>query len=61
MLGPKKQEFWPKINTLIKRNTCILRIGGAPVHQKMGMILGNKVVQKLKLKKKMFFLQKMIS
>jgi hypothetical protein len=26
-----------------------LRIQGAPVHQKLGMILENKVVQKLKL------------
>ena len=41
MVGPKKQDFWPKIN--------ILRIRGAPVRQKLGMILENKVVQKLKL------------
>ena len=51
MVGPKKQDFWPKINTL-KGNHCILRrIWGAPVHQKLGMILENKVVQKLKLEK----------
>ena len=48
MVGPKKQEFWPKIN-MLKGNHCILKIGGAPVNQKLGMILGNKVVQKLKL------------
>ena len=47
MVGPKKEDFWPKIN-------CILRIQGAPVRQKLGMILENKVVQKLKLEKKDF-------
>ena len=50
MVGPKKQDFWPKINTL-KGNHCILRIRVAPVCQKLDMILENKVVQKLKLKK----------
>ena len=59
MVGPKKQDFWPKIN-ILKRNHCILRIRGAPVRQKLGMILENKVVQKLKLEKKCF-LQKMVS
>ena len=47
MVGPKKQNFWPKIN-ILKGNHCILRIQGAPVRQKLGMILENKVVQKLK-------------
>jgi hypothetical protein len=37
-----------------------LRIRGAPVRQELGMILENKVVQKLKLEKKCF-LQKMVS
>jgi hypothetical protein len=54
MVGPKKQDFWPKINTL-KGNYCILRIRGAPVRQKLGTILENKVVQKLKLEKNVFF------
>ena len=54
MVGPKMQDFWPKINVL-KRNHCILRIRGAPVRQKLGMILENKVVQKLKLEKNGFF------
>ena len=54
MVGPKKQDFWPKIN-ILKGNHCILRIGGAPVRQKLGMILENKVVQKLKLEKMFFF------
>ena len=53
MVGPKKQEFLPKINVL-KGSHCILRIWGAPVRQKLGMILENKVVQKLELEK-MFF------
>ena len=35
MVGPKKQDFWPKINVL-KGNHCILRIRGAPVRQKLG-------------------------
>ena len=54
MVGPKKQDFWPKINTL-KGNHCVLRIWGAPVSQKLGMILENKVVQKLKLEKNVLY------
>ena len=50
MVGLKKQDFPPKIN-ILKGNYCILRIWGAPVRQKLGMILVNKVVQKLKLEK----------
>ena len=46
MVGPKMQAFCPRIDTL-KGNHCILRIRGAPVCQKLGMILENKVVQKL--------------
>ena len=53
MVGPKMQAFCPRIN-MLKGNHCILRIRGAPVHQKLGMILENKVVQKLKLEKKVF-------
>ena len=49
MVGPKKQ----KIN-ILKGNHCILRIRGAPICQKLGMILENKVVQKLKLEKLFF-------
>ena len=49
MAGPKKQDFWPKFN-ILKGYHCILRIRGAPVGQKLGMTLENKVVQKLKLK-----------
>ena len=37
----------------------ILRIWGAPVCQNLGMTLGNKVVQKLKLEKNVF-LQKIV-
>ena len=50
MVGPKMQAFYPRID-MLKGNRCILRIGGAPVRQKLGMILENKVVQKLKLEK----------
>ena len=34
MVGPKKQDFWPK-NNILKGNRCILRIRGAPVGQKV--------------------------
>ena len=57
MVGAKKQYFWPKIN-ILKGNHCILIIQGAPVCQNLGMILGNKVVQKLKLEKNVFFTKK---
>ena len=50
MVGPKKQDFWQKIN-ILKGKHCILRIRGAPVRQKLGMILGNKVVPKLEFEK----------
>ena len=60
MMGPKKQDFWPKIK-MLKENHCILRIRGPPVCQKLGMILENNVVQKLKLEKEWFFVQKMVS
>ena len=53
MVGPKKQDFWPKIK-ILKGNHCILRIRGAPVRQKLGMMLENEVVQKLKLQKNVF-------
>ena len=54
MVGPKRQDFWPKIN-ILKGNHCILRIRGTPVRQKLGKILENKVVQKLKLEKNAFY------
>ena len=54
MVDPKKQNFWPKIN-ILRGNHCILRLRGAPVHQTLGMIFENKVVQKLKLEKNGFF------
>ena len=53
MVVPKMQAFCPRID-MLKGNCCILRIPGAPVRQKLGMILENKVVQKLKLEKMSF-------
>ena len=53
VVGPKKQDFWSKIN-ILRGNHCSLRIRGAPVLQKLGMILENKVIQKLKLEKNVF-------
>jgi hypothetical protein len=41
-------------NQYTQRKYCILRIQGAPVGQKLGMILENKVIQKLKLEKNVF-------
>ena len=55
MVGTKKQEFWRKID-ILKGNHCILRVRGVPVHQKLGMILENLVVQKLEIEKNVFFL-----
>ena len=60
MVGPKMQAFSPRID-MLKGNRCILRIRGAPVRQKLGMILENEVLQKIKLEKKKLFLQKMVS
>jgi len=54
MVGPGGQDFWPRINIL--RGIClfsILRL--MTVRQKLGMILENKVVQKLKLEKNVFY------
>ena len=53
MVGPKMQAFCPRID-MLKGNSCILRLREAPDRQKLGMILENKVVQKLKLEKKVF-------
>ena len=51
------QDFCPRINVLkgilLKK---ILRL--MPVRQKLGMVLENKVVQKLKLEKNGFFYKK---
>ena len=51
MVGPKKQDFWPRINIPTPKE--FLR--GMSVHQKLGIILENKVVQKLGLEKNVFF------
>ena len=59
MVGANKQGFGPKIH-ILKGNHCVLRIQGAPVRQKLGMVLENKVVQKVKLENKCF-LQEIIS
>ena len=53
MVGCKKQIFWPKIN-ILKGNHCILRLQGAPVHQKLGMILENQVVE-VEVRKNVFY------
>ena len=57
MVGPKKQDVCTKIN-ILKGNHCILRIRGAPVRQKLNMILENEVVLKLMLEKNVFFYKK---
>ena len=45
MVGPKKKDFVQKS----------IYSKGAPVRQKLGMILENKVVQKLKFEKNVFY------
>ena len=55
MVGHKMQAFCHD-HARLKGNRCILRIPGAPVRQKLGMILENKVVQKLELELNVFFL-----
>ena len=54
MVGPRMQAFCPRIN-MLKGNRCIFRLRGAPVRQKLGMILENKVAQKFKLEKTVFY------
>ena len=53
------EHFSPVANfeqqSILKGNHCILRIRGAPVCQKLGVILENEVVQKLKLGKNVFY------
>ena len=48
MVGPKVQHFLAK-NQYTQRKTLYFENTGAPVRQKLGMILENKVVQKLTL------------
>ena len=54
MVGSKMQAFCQRIE-MLKGNRCILRIQGAPVRQKLGMILENEVLQKLKFEKKVIY------
>ena len=54
MFGPKKHEIFGQKSIHSKVNHCILRIWGAPVRQKLGIILEGKVVQKLNLEKKVY-------
>ena len=49
-----KARFLAK-NQYLKGNHCILGIRQASVRQKLGMILENKVVQKLELEKNVFY------
>ena len=54
MVGPKMQAFCHDID-MLKGNCCILRIQGAPVRQKFGMILEYKMAPKLNLEKNVFY------
>ena len=47
MVGPKMRAFCQRID-MLKEKRCILRIEGALVRQKLGMILENIVIQKWK-------------
>ena len=55
MVGPKIQDFWPKINILKGNHCTYFENTGSASCQKLGMTLENKVIQKLKLEK---FLQR---
>jgi hypothetical protein len=55
MVGPKKQDFWSKINILI-RKPLYFENTGAPIRQRLGIILENKVVQKKCFLEKMVYL-----
>jgi hypothetical protein len=48
------RRWWVLKNNMLKGSHCTLRIRVAPVHQKLGMIIENKVVQELKLEKYLF-------
>ena len=51
MVGPKKQDFWPQIS-IFKGNHCMyFENTGSASSSILGMILQNKVVQRLKLEK----------
>ena len=49
MVGPKMQAFCPRMD-MLKGNRCILRIPGAPVRQKLGMILEKKSGSKIEVR-----------
>ena len=54
MVSPKKSDFWPRINILLgKKIKKILQ--RMSVHQKLGITLESKVVQKLSLEKNVFY------
>ena len=53
MVGPKKQDFWPKINILKRKPLCFENTGSTSL-SKIGHDFRKKVVQKLKLEKKVF-------
>ena len=47
MVGPKKKDFWPRINILEEKKNLSINVASS----KIGPDLSNKVVQKLTLKK----------
>ena len=53
--GVSKIEVNLTKNVLRTVSHCILRVRGAPLRQKLGMILEKKVVQKLKLEILFFY------
>ena len=53
MVGPKKSDFWPRIN-IQPRKRVLKSLQRMSIHQKLGIILESKVVQKLSLEKNVF-------
>ena len=62
MVGPKKQEFWPKINIYTQRKPLYFENTGSASSSKIGhdFRIENKLVQKLKLEINVF-LKRMVS
>ena len=53
-MGPKKQDFGPTID-ILKGNHSTLYIHLVKIRQKLGIILGDKMLQRLKLSKICFY------
>ena len=60
MVGPKKQDFWPKIN-ILKRNPLYFDNTVSVSSSKIGHDFKSNLVKKLRLGKKFFFSKKFLN